>query len=31
MDLLSLVIIALLFSLSFAYTRGCDRLKVDRP
>ena len=31
MDLFSLVIVALLFGLSFAYTLGCDYLKGDRP
>ena len=31
MDLLVLGIVALLFSLTFAYTRGCDRLKGSRP
>ncbi len=30
MDLLALVIVAALFSLGLAYTRGCNRLKGDR-
>lgn len=31
MDVLALVTLAMLFSLSLAYVRGCDRLKGDRP
>ena len=30
MDLLNLILVVLLFGLSFAYTRACDRLKGDR-
>ena len=31
MDLIAIVLITLLFSLTLAYTRGCDQLKGDRP
>lgn len=31
MDLLAIIVIALLFGTAVLYTRGCDRLKGDRP
>lgn len=31
MDVLAIVLITLLFSLSFAYTHGCARLKGEQP
>jgi hypothetical protein len=31
MDILTVILIAVLFGLSFSYVRGCDRLKGARP
>jgi hypothetical protein len=31
MDILAVILIAVLFALSFSYVSGCDRLKGTRP